>query len=110
MVAERLPFDRDGMAKWYARRHLATDDAILGIHYLPEGAPAREIRLIEVNKLVAERTPMEPIDYGVDVGGADPHTLYVLDVTPNQWEMITNRDLPLPSGWTLEKSVPVAKR
>ena len=31
---------------------------------------------------------MQPIDFGVDIGGEDAHTLMVLDVTPAQWENI----------------------
>jgi hypothetical protein len=99
------PFDRDSMAKWYAQRHLKTDDAIEEVRYLPQGAPDREIRLLEINKLVSETTPMEPIDYGVGIDGAEAHTLYVLDVTPRQWQEIRHGRLQLPRGWTLDKSV-----
>ena len=105
-----MPFDRDSMANWYARRHLETDDAIQEIRYLPEGAPPREIRFVEVNKLISETTPMEPIDYGVDIGSADAHTLFVLDVTPAQWEKIEKGEPLLPTGWHLHNSIAVGKR
>ena len=32
-------FDRDAMARWYAQRHLKTDEAVQEVHYLPEGRP-----------------------------------------------------------------------
>ena len=105
-----MPFDRDSMANWYARRHLETDDAIQEIRYLPEGAPPREIRFVEVNQLISETTPMEPIDYGVDIGSADAHTLFVLDVTPAQWEKIAKGEPLLPKGWHLRNSIAVGKR
>jgi hypothetical protein len=108
--AEEMPFDRNSMAQWYARRHLETDDAIKEIRYLPEGAPPREIRFVEVNQLISESTPMEPIDYGVDIDGAEAHTLYVLDVTPAQWEKIEKGEALLPAGWKLENSITVGKR
>ena len=106
MVGEQLTFDRDTMARSYAQRHLKTDEAILENHYLPDGAPANEIRLVEVNNLVSESTPMEPIDYGVDNGRTEAHTLYVLDVTPSQWQAILAGTMKLPSGWTINRSVP----
>ena len=103
------PFNRDSMAKWYALRHLKTDDGIVEIRYLPRGAPPHEIRLLEINKLVSETTPMEPVDFGVDIGGAEAHTLYVLDVTPSQWEGILQRRISLPEGWFMEDSLSYAR-
>ena len=103
-------FDRDKLARWYAKRHLDTDTGVVGIFYLPKGAPAREIRFLEINKLISETTPLEPIDFGVDIGGADAHTLYVLDVTPGQWEAIQKGTLALPHGWTLQASQEFGKR
>jgi len=57
---------------------------------------------LEVNRLISETTPLEPIDFGVAIGGIDAHTLNVLDVTPAQWEAIQKKEVPLPDGWTLD--------
>lgn len=95
-------FDRDSLAHWYAQRHLDIDEGVVHILYLPTNAPPREIRFLEVNKLISEMTPAEPIDFGVEIGGDNAHTLYVLDVTPAQWEAIRTGAMPLPDGWTLE--------
>ncbi len=75
-------FDRDSLARRYAKRHMDIDDGVVQILYLPKDAPPREIRFLEVNRMISETTPPEPIDFGVDIGGEDGHTLYVLDVTP----------------------------
>jgi hypothetical protein len=100
-------FDRDSMAKWYATEHLNTDPGIVKIYYLPTNSGDREIRLLEVNKLMAERTEdaLEPIDFGVDRGQHTEHHLFVLDVTPEQWERIESGELQLPSGWSLKNYV-----
>jgi hypothetical protein len=103
-------FDRDSRAKWYARRHLDIDDGVVQILYLPTNAPPREIRFLEVNRMISETTPPEPIDFGVDIGGADAHTLYVLDVTPAQWEALQKGAMPLPVGWTLDGSQELGRR
>lgn len=97
-------FDRDYFARWYGGRHFETDSGVERIFYLPTNAPLREVRLLEVNNMVSEMTPIEPIDFGVDLRGAEGHTLFVLDVTPAQWEAIHRKELPLPSGWTLDGS------
>jgi hypothetical protein len=57
---------------------------------------------LEVNRMISETTTPEPIDFGVDIGGADAHTLYVLDVTPSQWEASQRSEMGLPAGWVLD--------
>ena len=83
------------------------DSGVVSIHYLPTNAPPREIRFLEVNRLISETTPLEPIDFGVDIGNSNAHTLYVLDVTPAQWDAIHRGEMPLPDGWTLDGSQPL---
>lgn len=103
-------FDRDRYARWYAQRHFDIDRAIERILYLPANSPGREIRLLEVNGMISETTPPEPIDFGVDAGEADAHTLYVLDVTPAQWEAIQAGEISLPAGWSLDDSQELGRR
>jgi len=103
-------FDRDSLAQEYASRHLRTDTGVVEIHYLPTNSPPREIRFLEVNRLIAETMPLEPIDFGVAIDGPDAHTLNVLDVTPAQWEAIWSGKLALPAGWTLDGSQVLVRR
>jgi hypothetical protein len=67
-------------------------------------------RFLEVNRMISEMSPPEPIDFGVDIGGAEAPTLYVLDVTPAQWDAIQKSELSLPRGWTLEGIQELAHR
>jgi len=96
------------MARWYASQHFKTDPGIVSIYYLTKDASDREIRFLEINELLAERdeTTLEPVDFGVDTGSASEHKLYVLDVTPAQWEMIRRNDpaVSLPQGWSLDEA------
>jgi hypothetical protein len=101
--------DRDSLAKWYAQRHMEIDSGVVQILYLATNAPTREIRFLEVNRMISE-TPPEPIDFGVDIGGADAHTLYVLDVTPAQWDAIQRGEMSLPDGWTLDGAQELGRR
>src|SRR5438874_1856649 len=104
-------FNRDGMAAHYARRHLKTDPGIREVYYLPANAPDREIRFIEVNEMISDREsdPLEPIDFGVDSGTEDAHSLFILDVTPAQWERIQRGELQLPQGWSLDQAIPIVR-
>jgi hypothetical protein len=99
------------MARWYANQHLKTDPGIRSVYYLPTDAPDREIRFVEINELVADRNDdaLEPIDFGVDTGMDSEHKLFVLDVTPSQWERIGQTTLELPQGWSLENAVPFSQ-
>lgn len=108
-----VKFDRDALARFYAKRHLRTDPGIQLVLYLPNGAPEREIRLLEVNELMAERNidPLEPIDFGVDRWDPNSsHLLMVLDVSPRQLEKIQKKKLSLPDGWTLEGAVAIPRK
>jgi len=106
-----IAFDRDEMARWYARQHLKTDPGVREIYYLPGDAPEREIRFVEVNELIADRIDdaLEPIDFGVDRDTEAEHTLLVLDATPSQWDRIQKRELGLPQGWSLLAAVKYVK-
>jgi len=100
-------FDRDTMARWYAKQHLKTDPGLRSVFYLPTNSPEREIRFVEINELIGDRDDgtLEPIDFGVDTGMETEHKLFVLDVTPRQWDRITGCSLPLPRGWSLQGAV-----
>ena len=98
-----VQFDRNAMARCYARGHKKTDPGVEHIYSLPTDAPEREIRFVEVNSMIAERedSALEPIDFGVDTGTSSAHKLFVLDVTPSQWKRIEESKLPLPHNWSL---------
>jgi hypothetical protein len=95
------------MARWYAKEHLKTDPGIVSVYYLPTNADDREIRFVEVNNLIGDRSDeiLEPIDFGIDMGMETAHKLYVLDVTPEQWNRIKSLQLSLPGNWSLDNLV-----
>jgi len=95
------------MAHWYAQEHLRTDPGIVSVYYLPTNAGDREIRFLEVNRLIGDRNDdaLEPIDFGVDGGMESAHKLLVLDVTPQQWERIRTNKLRLPVSWSLDNAI-----
>jgi hypothetical protein len=102
-MATATKYNRDALARWHAKQHIKTDPGVRTIYYLPKDAPEREIRLLEVNELIAEMNDaaLRPIDFGVDTGMETEHRLLVLDVTPRQWARIRRSAFALPQGWSL---------
>lgn len=100
-------FDRDAKARWYAQQHLKIDPGVRAIYYLPSNSPEREIRLLEVNDQISEfaDAELEPFDFNVDFDQDDEHALFVLDVTPNQWDRIKHDPSLLPSDWSLSDTI-----
>ncbi len=71
--------------------------------YLPTGAPDKEIRLLEVNRLLNPPDPdiIEPLDFTPDAD--PPFKIFVADITMDQWEQVQRApETILPSGWKLE--------
>ena len=90
-------------ARWLAARHLSSDPAIEKVVYLPAGAPADEIRLLEVNRFLNAPEPdsVEPLDFTPDTDS--PFKVFVADVTGDQWERIQGSpEAMLPARWALE--------
>lgn len=94
--------DRDHIAEWVAKRHLSAAGSIRQVWYLPKGAPAEEIRLLEINDRFSRADDrIEPLDFGIEVAGT-PVKLFVADVSSDQFEQMRNDPSRLPKGWTLE--------
>jgi len=99
------PLDRDGVARWLAKMHLATDPSIVEVIYLRDDLPLDEIHFVEVNRLLNLPIPpdkrLEPLDFGADVDGLG-HSLFGVDVTPEQLKLVKQGRLLLPSNWSLQ--------
>jgi hypothetical protein len=93
---------RDEVAAWVAKQHLFVDTGLREVWYLPQGAPADEIRFLDVSdRLAGGESKVEAIDFGLDVEGAS-FRLMVADVTSEQLESIQRDQSLLPLGWRLE--------
>ena len=95
--------DKHVVASWLARKHLAIDPGLVEVYEL--GGPPSEIRFIEVNRLlpIAEPTggQFQFVDFGLDISGLD-FSLFVIDMTLDQWQKVAAGTLRLPEGWAIE--------
>lgn len=106
-----IAFDRDATAQWYAQQHLKVDRGIAEVVYLPTNAGDREIRFLEINAdMLDADDSLEPINFGVDMGTGNEHVLWVIDLTPEQYERLREKKLSLPKTWTLDAAVHYSPR
>ncbi|MDZ4848043.1 MAG: hypothetical protein SGI77_02010 [Pirellulaceae bacterium] len=105
MSQQTVQFNRDTLARWYAQQHLKTDLGITEVIYLPCEANDREIRFVEINETMLDdgkSRQLIPVDFGVDMGTENEHSLWVLDVSSSQWTAIEKGRISLPHGWKLQ--------
>ena len=99
----RNEMSKDEFVDWIAAQHFAIDKGLTRIVYFPGGAPAEEVRLLEVNVLarLPEDAPIEALDFMPDIEGVD-FTLFVAYVTLRQFEAVMKGELDLPKGWQMD--------
>ncbi|MBI1915187.1 MAG: hypothetical protein HYS12_10680 [Planctomycetes bacterium] len=100
MPASPTGTDRDEVAAWLAKTHFLADTGLREIWYLPQGAPPDELRFLEVNERLGSESKVEPIDFGLEVGGTH-FLLFVADITGDQLAQIKQDPSRLPPGWSL---------
>jgi hypothetical protein len=94
----------EDVAAWVAKQHFVSDGSVREVWYLPQGAPPTEIRLLELNDLLAgPSSQAEAIDFGLEVEGAK-FRLMIADITSKQLEEIKRDPSRLPPGWSLDES------
>jgi hypothetical protein len=100
--ADPPPGGRDQVVSWLAVQHFAASPEITDIYYLRTDAPEEEIRLLEVNRLVAcPQEEVEAVDFGFDIEGLH-YRLLVADISPAEHQRLESGTLKLPGGWTLQ--------
>jgi len=93
---------RDQVAAWVAKQHIIADSGIREVWYLPTGAPADEIRFLDVSdRLAGPEGKAQAIDFGLDIEGV-PFRLLVADVTSDQLDQLKRDPSLLPPGWSLD--------
>ena len=100
------PIDRskDGVARRLAESHYRVDPSILRIIRLlapkDEESPSEPIKLLEVSDETIMSGIM-PVWFGPHEGSGIFFPSVIVEVQPEEFEMIKTGQLPLPQGWTL---------
>ena len=102
--------DKDEVAKNLARKHYDIEPGITRIFKLRdkpefEGLSSAPIKLLEVNVDTAPSGIM-PLYFGPVPSSGIPYPSVIVEVTPDEFERIKERELALPEGWTIDEEYP----
>ena len=102
--------DKAEVAKELARRHFEIEPGITQISTLWESSayevrPDTPIKLLEVNTNTFASGVM-PVHFGPALSSGVQFPSVIVEVTPDEFEMIKRKELELPKGWELGDEIP----
>jgi hypothetical protein len=95
--------NRQDAAYELAQDHFRCDEGLERIFHIADGEDAGPIKLLEVNRDTIPLGIM-PLNFGPSPGRPYPYTL--VEITPDEHEMLRNSGLRLPDGWVIAKEIP----
>jgi hypothetical protein len=101
-------FDKDEDARILAESHYKIEPEITQIFRIAgesETLPVDPIKLLEVNQSSIPSGIMPLCFDAVPASGIHFPSI-IIEVTPEEFEKIQTRDLPLPNGWTIGSPIP----
>ena len=101
---------KDEAAAALARKHYQIETGMTQIFRLTGSAdvefrPNEPIKLLEVNENTVPAGIM-PIQFGPSPASGLSFSSIIVEVTPDEFQKIQNRQLELPHGWTVGEPIP----
>lgn len=96
---------KDQVARELAEGHAEIEPSISKVIRIcgdDEGDDSEPIKLLQVN---SETIPEGIIPIGFGPNEEVPFPLDIVEVTPEEFERILSKELPLPKGWTLGQTL-----
>lgn len=96
---------KDEAAKELALWHFGVEpylERVVRIVVENEDEPGEPIKLLEVNAATVATGSVEPFAFAPTA--SVPFATSIAEVTPEEFERIRRNELPLPQGWSLEKT------
>jgi hypothetical protein len=102
--------DKAAAAKVLAKRHYEIEPGLTRIIRCSGSAevemrPTEPLKFLEVNRDTVAAGIM-PLGFGPAPASGIPFPSIIVEVTPEEFENIKNRDLLLPAGWETEEELP----
>ena len=102
--------DKNEEARTMAETHYAVDTGITQIFRITGSAeaelrPDEPIKLLEVNECTIPSGVM-PLHFAASPARGRYFPLVVIEVTPDEFQQIQTRNLPLPDGWQVGELLP----
>jgi hypothetical protein len=107
-----MTYDKDEEANELAQLHYEIEAGMRQIFRITESADAETsvdepIKLLEVNEDTVPGGIM-PLRFGPEPSSGIHFSSIIVEVTPDEFEKIQSRELPLPFGWTVGNPIPRA--
>ncbi len=102
--------EKDSVARELARRHYDVEPGISQIFTIidvsaDEQASNVPIKLLEVNDATVPAGVM-PLQFAPAPASGIPFPSVIVEVTPEEFQLILSKELPLPVGWKLGVEMP----
>ncbi len=102
--------EKDSVARELARRHYDVEPGISQIFTIidvsaDEQASNVPIKLLEVNDATVPAGFM-PLQFAPAPASGIPFPSVIVEVTPEEFQLILSKELPLPVGWKLGVEMP----
>ncbi len=97
--------DKNDAARQIAAVHREYDPSIVGvyrIHTVAESHPDEPIKLLEISSLTPP-SGIVPIAFGPTASA--PYPTVVVEITPDEFELLKRNQLTLPTGWALGEAL-----
>ena len=93
-----------------ARKHYQIETGLTQIFRVAgsadaEGRPREPIKLLEVNENTVPSGIM-PIQFGPSPASGLSYSSIIIEVTPDEFRKLQDRQLELPHGWTIGDAIP----
>lgn len=101
---------KDEVANRLAQKHYELEDGLTQIYRVTgavdvEIRPTEPIKLLEVNQNTVP-SGILPIQFDAAPQSGIDYPALIIEVTPEEFQRIRNKDLSLPRGWTLGDEIP----
>ena len=88
----------EGVVEKIAREHFEVEASLEKVIWFKPDA-TQEINLLEINA----RTPAtgDVLSFYFPPSDEVPYDLYLAEVTPQEWQRVLQKEIPMPEGWSL---------
>ena len=108
-TSEREALDRKRQAHHLAAKHYEIEPGMKGIYWVvsshEEAVDVNEpVKLLEINENTIP-AGIQPLHFSAAPMSGIPYPTVIIEVTPNEFVAIENREIPLPEGWTIKMPI-----
>lgn len=106
-----MPISKEASARTLAQKHYESDCGLKTILWYTGAGESEEntrepIKLLEVNATTVSSGVM-PLHFAAVPSMGIPYASVIVQVTPDEFNRIESKELPLPKNWLVRKELPM---